>query len=144
MGVAMKVDDEKGVVSAPGKKGRRSMSRADLALPLLIFSGVGAVYVSGMTVVALAFGPHGHPQAHLASTYIPALFFLPCFLVALVRSKWASIPLWVCCFSILLVGLLRSRHPAEEVGTIQPSIGIFFIPAMAEAARFLRSRRAET
>ena len=138
----MKVEDEEPEVNAANKKGSRSVARADLAVPLLIFSGLGAAFVSGISVATMAFNPNAH-SAHFLFGYWPGLLFFPCFLVALFRFRWASIPFWVCCVSLFVMGLLRSRHPAEEVGTFQPGIGILLMPALAEIARLIRRRQSK-
>jgi hypothetical protein len=120
------------------KQARRSLQRSDLAVPLFVFSGFGAAYLSGMTIVAAAYSPLGHSPAHLSPLYWPALLYLPCFLVALMRSRWASIPIWGCCVALFVVGFLPSQQPATGTSFFQPSFGMVLIPALTELARFLR------
>jgi len=137
----MNVEQKNPESSAIDKKGSRGIKRADLSLPFFIFAGFSAAFVTGFSTVAIAYNPQGHSAAPIIYAYLPALLFFPCFLIALFRRRWASIPLWVCCALFFVMGLLRSRHPSDEIGTIQPGIGIFLIPALVEIARFIRSKQ---
>lgn len=120
------------------KRGRRSMQRSDLAVPLFVFSGFGSAYLSGMTIVAAAYSPLGHSAIHLTALQWPALLYFPCFLVALLSSRWASVPIWLCCAALFAVGFMPSHQAATGISSIQPSFGMVLIPALAELARFLR------
>jgi hypothetical protein len=137
----MKPEIEKSSGRATARKGLRNINRADLAVPLLIFAGFGAAFVSGVPIVAIAYDPQRREAMHVLSVDGPALLFLPCFLMALLRRRWASIPLWVCCLSLIVESLVVARHPAEGIGTIQPGIGIFFVPTLVQIARFFRGDR---
>jgi hypothetical protein len=123
------------------KKSRRGFHSSDLAVPLFIFSAFGAAYLSGMTIVAATYAPLARSGAHFGPVYWPALLFLPCFLIALLRGRWASIPLWACCVALFVVGLMPSRQPAGAGILLQPGLGMVLIPALTEVARFLRGGR---
>jgi hypothetical protein len=118
------------------KQGR--LHRSDLATPLFIFSAFGAAYLSGMTIAAAAYTPLSHSAARLSPFYWPALLYFPCFLLALLRSRWASIPIWLCCVALFVIGFMPSHQPAIGISLVRPSVGMVLIPALAELARFLR------
>jgi hypothetical protein len=134
----MSVETDNPKPAKKDKQGRRSLQRSDLAVPLFVFSGFGASYLSGMTILAAAYSPMGHSAAHLSPLYWPALLYLPCYLVALVRSRWASIPIWACCVALFIIDFMPSHQPATGVSFFQPSFGMVLIPALTELARFLR------
>jgi hypothetical protein len=138
--MSVEADNPKRPANEQDKK--RKFHSSDLATPLFVFAGFGATYLSGITIVAAVFTPSGHSAAHFTLAYWPALLYLPCFLVALLRSRWASIPLWACCVALFVVSLMPSHMPAIGVGPFQPSIGMVLVPALAELARFFRGRTA--
>lgn len=135
----MTVEQQNRKTGTSGEKASRAFHKSDLVKPLFIFSGFGATYVTFMTIVASIYDSHGHSMSRVAYVYGPALLYLPCFLIALLRRRWMSIPLWICSLSLLVVGFIQSRHPAEA-GPFQPGIGMLFIPALAQLARFFRSK----
>jgi hypothetical protein len=128
--------------AATKKNERRSLHVSDLALPLFVFSGFGAAYLTGMTIAAAAFAPSGHSLAHFSPLYLPALLYFPCFLLALMRSRWASIPIWLCCVILFVLGFIPSHQPVTGISPFQPSAGMVLIPGLTELARFLRSHRS--
>ena len=134
----MSVETDNPKRAKKGKEGRRNLQPSDLATPLFIFSAFGAAYLSGMTIVAAAYSPLGHSAAHFSPLYWPALLYLPCFLVALLRSRWASIPIWACCVALFIFGFMPSHQPSTGISFFQPSFGMVLIPALTELARFLR------
>jgi cell division protein FtsW (lipid II flippase) len=117
---------------------KRSLHWSDLSVPLFIFSGFGAVYLSGMTIAAAAYTQHSHSAAHLPPLYWPALGFFPCFLLALLRNRWASVPIWLCCAALFVAGFMPTHQSATGISLFQPGTGMVLIPALTELARFLR------
>jgi len=126
------------------KKGIRALSQSEFAMPLFIFSGFAAAYVSAMTAVAAAYNSRGHTFSHFLSYYLLGLLILPCFLIAILRRRWASIPLWVCCILMIVRGFFHTAATTSGIGALQPGIGIFLTPALVEIARFLRARQSKT
>jgi hypothetical protein len=120
------------------KQGKRALHRSDLVTPLFIFSGFGAAYLSGMTIAAAAYTPLGHSAAHLTALYWPAQLYFPCYLVALLRGRWASIPIWLCCVALFVLGFVPAHQPASGISLFRPSAGMILIPALTELARFFR------
>jgi hypothetical protein len=137
----MTVDQQNPKTKTSGKKSSRSFHKSDLVVPLFIFAGFGATYVSCMTVVASIYDPQGHAIGRLVTFYAAPLLFLPCFLVALLRRRWMSFPLWLCSFAMLLIGFIHSHQPANA-GPFRPSIGILFIPALVQVARLFRGQES--
>ena len=134
----MSVETDNAKRAKKDKQGRRSLQPSDLAVPLFVFSGFGAAYLSGMTIMAAVYSPLGHSAAQLTPLYWAALLYLPCFLFALLRSSWASIPIWACCVALFIIGFMPSHQPATGISFFQPSLGMVLIPALTELARFLR------
>ena len=126
------------------EKGIRSLKKSELETPFFILSGFGAGYVSAMTGVAAAYDSHSHSLWGIVSHYSLGLIFLPCFLIALLRSRWASIPLWVCGLLIIVLSYFHTSTTTNGIGTLQPGLGIFLTPALAEVARYLRARQSKT
>lgn len=134
----MTVEQQNPKTKATGKEASRSLHKSDLVVPLFIFSGFGATYVTFMSIVASIYDSHGHSTSRLVTVYGPALIYLPCFLIALLRPRWTSIPLWLCSVSLLVVGYIQSQHPADA-GPFRPSLGMLLIPALAQLARLFRN-----
>jgi hypothetical protein len=134
----MSVDTNNPKRAAKKEKQQRRLNRSDLATPFFIFAGFGAVYLFGMSIFAAVYVPMGRSHGPAGHVSWPALLFLPCFLIALLRNRWASIPMWLCCAALLVIGFMPSHQPAEAGVVFQPGIGMVFIPALTELARFLR------
>ena len=118
---------------------KRILSRIDLAVPLFIFAGIGAAYLSAMGATALGFSPPGDLSALIKAA--PMMLFFPSFLVALVRRRWASVPLWSCC---LWLAVYTSLHQNSLIFSgVKEWLQIVWIPALTELGRFVRGNAPE-
>jgi hypothetical protein len=81
-----------------------------------------------------AFGYASRPMhAHDLVRYASMLLFLPTFVIALFRRRWASLPLWFCTIVIIVAALLR-----PERGSF--GIEVFAVVLLTELARLIRGR----
>jgi len=137
----MTVEERKPVTPATDKKESRGLHKSDLVVPLFVLSGFGASYVTFMTIVASMYDPQGHALARLVTCYGAPLLFLPCFLLALLRRRWMSVPFWICSFTMLAIAVVYSHNPSAAV-PFRPNIGMLFIPALAQLARLFRGKQS--
>lgn len=120
--------------SASGKA-HRSFTKATLALPLFILGGSGAVFIA-LLYCLLAF----YSQERFVDKFLiylaPALLFVPSFVLALMRWRGASIPLWLVTLWSLIPTPLH--QPGPGISAPHPGFGILFIPVLVELARYFR------
>ena len=120
------------------------LNRHDLAVPPFIFAGFGAAFVSLMTTMVIGFNSDVHPGVGGLIAHYSALLFFPAFLVALMLRRWASIPLWSCCFLLFLPALLHPKSLLEtNRSNIETVLEVIAIPALTQIARFIRGSRPE-
>ena len=122
-------------------KAFRSFTKADLAPPLFILGGSGALYVTLLCALLAFYSQQRFLSGGFLIHYAPALLFLPTFLVALMRWHGASIPLWVVFLWFLIPSFLPSHQLAAGVGGPQPGIGILSIPLLVQLARYFRTAK---
>jgi hypothetical protein len=139
----MAVEQQNPTIEATSGKTSHGFHRSHLVVPLFIFAGFAATYVTLMTMVAVAYDLKGHARTNVVSHYGPELLFLPCFLLAMVPRRWMSVPLWLCSLLLLVMGLIDSHEPANS-GAFQAGIGVLVIPALAQLARFFRGKQSES
>ncbi len=127
------------------------MNRRAIAWVLLVVVGVYGLVISLLGRVAFAYGYR--PEAHstiMFIRYLQPMLVLPCFFVALVPRRWATLPLWVLCVSIASFPfLIRDANLRAVLGYWNVPFGpravkelamVMVIPVVVQMAVWLRSR----
>jgi hypothetical protein len=115
----------------------------DFAVPIFILAGIGAVFFSGMGVMAASYDSALHSAAERLVRYGPMEFLFPAFLIALVRRWWGVIPLWGCYLLAIAPGLVHLQTLVRD--TLGNGTGLAFlgVPALAQCARLVRGNVPE-
>ena len=127
------------------------MNRRAIAWALLVVVGIYGLVISLLGRVAFSYGYR--PEAHstiMFIRYLQPVLVLPCFLVALVPRRSATLPLWVLTVSIASFPfLIRDANLRAVLGYWNVPFGVravkelamvMVIPVVVQMAVWLRSR----
>ena len=116
-------------------------SRMDLAVLPFIFAGLAAAFITAMGTMAMGYDSRAK-DIHVLLSYAALLLFFPAFLIALLRRRWATLPLWLCCVALLANGL---AHPKEMItaSSLKSELERLGIVLLTEIARFIRGAEPE-
>lgn len=114
-------------------------TRVDLSVPLFIFAGLGAAFISAMGAMAWGYDSRPNDISALIS-HIFLLLFFPAFLAAILERRFASLPLWFCFIALIAAGL---KHPTQAIETsrLKGEGELLTVVLLTEAARLIRGRR---
>ena len=116
-------------------------SRTDLSVLPFIFAGLGAAFITAMGTMAMGYDSRAK-DIHAVLSCVALLLFFPAFLIALLRRRWATLPLWLCCVALLANGL---AHPKEMIAasSLKGELELVGVVLLTEAARLIRGADSE-
>jgi hypothetical protein len=115
----------------------------DLAVPIFIFAGIGAVFFSGMGAMGASYDSTLHSAVERLMRYGPMEFLFAAFLIALVRRRWAVIPLWGCYLLAIVPGFLHLQTLVGETLTSGTGLAFLGVPLLTQCARLVRGNALE-
>jgi hypothetical protein len=130
---------------------QRMKVRAGLSGILLLAMGVYSFILFFLGRLAFAYGYH--PQAHSVAMfvrYMQNMLVFPCFLLALLRYRWTTVPLWVVCTSICVFPFfivdpaqrfLGYGNTSFDRSELKGIMLVMIIPVLVQIAVLLRGNR---
>jgi predicted membrane-bound mannosyltransferase len=122
--------------------------RGNASAALLIVSGILCLVASVVSILTFSYGYNTHSGSMLLAFYWGrGLLIFPCFLIALSKSKWSVLPLWLLCLTLAILPLLipsnlkfalGARDVPFGVREVKEVISIMLLPSLVQLAHSLR------